>query len=228
MSIYSPKSITDEILTKKAVFLTVKKWARSQWLSIISWNYKSRAHYQKMFLVLGKLDLLGKRVYLAIFNVWNWYRAQERLFKEQLRINFVIRGRVENGSDCHAFQIAITFVPSFFREKKIKIKIKVQLQAERKQNVCSLCFKPRRGKTTLITALTTQTNYDYDKRLSLATYLRQAAALLVWKFLILGDDNNRFCPFSFNVSNKVMKNYGRIIYWFVELGKKGPIQERVL
>lgn len=118
MSIYSPKSITDEILPKKAVFLTVKKWARSQWLSIISWNYKSRAHYQKMFLVLGKLDLLGKRVYLAIFNVWNWYRAQERLFKEQLRINFVIRGRVENGSDCHAFQIAITFVPSFFREKK--------------------------------------------------------------------------------------------------------------
>ena len=53
MSIYSLKSITDEILTKKAVFLTVKKWARSQWLSIISWNYKSRAHYQKMFLVLG-------------------------------------------------------------------------------------------------------------------------------------------------------------------------------
>lgn len=99
--------------------------------------------------------------------------------KEQLRINFVIRGRVENGSDCHAFQIAITFVPSFFRGKKIKIKIKVQLQAERKQNVCSLCFKPRRGKTTLITALTTQTNYDYDKRLSLATCLRQAAALLV-------------------------------------------------
>lgn len=92
-------------------------------------------------------------MYLAIFNVWDWYhRAQERLLKEQLRINFVIRGRVENGSDCHAFQIAITFVPSFFREKKIKIKIKVQLQAERKQNVCSLCFKPRRGKTTLITA----------------------------------------------------------------------------
>ena len=55
----------------------------------------------------------------------------------------------------------------------------MQLQAERKQNVCSLCFKPRRGKTTLITALTTQTNYDYDKRLSLATCLRQAAALLV-------------------------------------------------
>ena len=70
MSIYSPKSITDEILTKKAVFLTVKKWARSQWLSIISWNYKSRAHYQKMFLVLGKLDLLGKtRVFSDIYRL---------------------------------------------------------------------------------------------------------------------------------------------------------------
>lgn len=76
-------------------------------------------------------------------------------------------------------KLPLPLSPRFFEEKKIKIKIKVQLQAERKQNVCSLCFKPRRGKTTLITALTTQTNYDYDKRLSLATCLRQAAALLV-------------------------------------------------
>lgn len=75
-------------------------------------------------------------------------------------------------------KLPLPLSPRFF-EKKTKIKIKVQLQAERKQNVCSLCFKPRRGKTTLITALTTQTNYDYDKRLSLATCLRQAAALLV-------------------------------------------------
>lgn len=75
-------------------------------------------------------------------------------------------------------KLPLPLSPRFF-EKKTKIKIKVQLQAERKRNVCSLCFKPRRGKTTLITALTTQTNYDYDKRLSLATCLRQAAALLV-------------------------------------------------
>lgn len=75
-------------------------------------------------------------------------------------------------------KLPLPLSPRFF-EKKTKIKIKVQLQAERKQNVCSLCFQPRRGKTTLITALTTQTNYDYDKRLSLATCLRQAAALLV-------------------------------------------------
>ena len=75
-------------------------------------------------------------------------------------------------------KLPLPLSPRFF-EKKIKIKIKVQLQAERKQNVCSLCFKPRRGKTTLITASTTQTKYDYDKRLSLATCLRQAAALLV-------------------------------------------------